>query len=106
MPTKEERIADQLEIPRRDSIHPNSGELTVIFKTLSGPVISVERATAKVVPRVRRLARAESENTMRDLIDMPGFALVGNLPANDSTHKFDKHSETPDISHAHIVMSC
>ena len=91
--------------PPRDSDQPNSGELTVIFKTLSGPVIAVERATAKVVPRVRRLTRAESENTMRDLIDMPGIALVGNLPADDTTHEFDKHPEMLDISHAHIVMS-
>jgi hypothetical protein len=30
--------------------------------------------------RLRRLIRAEYENTIRDLFDMPGIALAGELP--------------------------
>ena len=34
---------------------------------------------------------------------MPGIALAGNLPADGSTHGFDKHPEALDISHVNVA---
>ncbi|MEI8154228.1 MAG: DUF1587 domain-containing protein, partial [Hyphomicrobiales bacterium] len=52
---------------------------------------------------LRRLTRAEYENTLRDLFDMPGLALQGNLPADGSAHGFDKNSDALDISHVNLA---
>ncbi len=52
---------------------------------------------------VRRLTRAEYENTIRDLFDIPGIALQGNLPADGSVHGFDKNSEALDLSHVNLA---
>ena len=52
---------------------------------------------------VRRLTRAEYENTIRDLFDMPGIALQGELPADGSAHGFDKNSDALDISHVNLA---
>ena len=44
-----------------------------------------------VVPR--RLNREEYENSIRDLFDMPGFALPDSFPADDSLDGFDNVGE-------------
>ena len=50
-----------------------------------------------------RLNRAEYENTLRDLFDMPGIALQGDLPADGSAHGFDNNSDALDISHVNMA---
>ena len=52
---------------------------------------------------LRRLTRAEYENTVRDLFDLPGIALQGDLPADGSAHGFDKNSDALDISHVNLA---
>jgi len=52
---------------------------------------------------LRRLTRTEYENTMRDLFDMPGIALAGELPPDGSAHGFDKNSDALDISHVNLA---
>ena len=52
---------------------------------------------------MRRLTRAEYENTIRDLFDLPGIALQGELPADGSAHGFDKNSDALDISHVNLA---
>lgn len=52
---------------------------------------------------VRRLTRAEYENTIRDLFDLPGIALQSGLPADGSAHGFDKNSDALDISHVNLA---
>jgi len=52
---------------------------------------------------VRRMTRSEYENTMRDLFDLPGAALEGDLPADGSAHGFDTNSDALDISHVNLA---
>lgn len=97
-----DRIASG-EMPPRDADQPTVAERTAARKAIHESLIAAERERAKHVPRLRRLTRAEYENTIRDLFDMPGIALAGNLPADGSAHGFDKHPEALDISHVNVA---
>lgn len=100
------RVHDRIasgEMPPRDADQPAPEERSAIVKSLSESLIAAERATAQDVPQLRRMTRAEYENTVRDLFDMPGIALAGNLPADGSAHGFDKHPEALDISHVNVA---
>lgn len=90
------------EMPPIDAVQPTDIERTAILKEIAQSLIVAQRAAEEKSPRLRRLTRAEYENTIRDLFDMPGIALAGNLPADGSAHGFDKHPEALDISHVHI----
>jgi hypothetical protein len=63
---------------------------------------TAHRGSSERTP-LRRLTRAEYENTVRDLFDMPGLALQNMLPADGMAHGFDKNSEALDISHVNIA---
>lgn len=90
-------------MPPQDADQPTAAERTAMVKSLSESLIAAEQATLKDVPQLRRLTRAEYENTIRDLFNMPGIALAGNLPADGSAHGFDKHPEALDISHVNVA---
>ena len=49
------------------------------------------------------MTRAEYENTIRDLFQMPGLPLQGDLPVDGSAHGFDKNSDALDISHVNLT---
>ncbi|MCA9267169.1 MAG: DUF1592 domain-containing protein [Planctomycetales bacterium] len=97
-----DRIASG-EMPPATADQPTAAERAEVLNLLGEALIAAERATAQDVPRLRRLTRAEYENTIRDLFDMPGIALAGNLPADGSAHGFDKHPEALDISHVNVL---
>lgn len=97
-----DRIASG-EMPPRDAPRPDAAEQAAVLAALSQSLLDAERETAKDIPRLRRLTRSEYENTIRDLLDMPGIALSGNLPADGSTHGFDKHPEALDVSHVNVA---
>ena len=100
------RVHDRLvsgEMPPRDADQPAAAERTAAIQSLKESLIAAESQTAKDVPRLRRLTRSEYENTIRDLFDMPGIALAGNLPADGKAHGFDRHPEALDISHVNIA---
>jgi copper chaperone CopZ len=90
------------EMPPKDAAQPDAAQRTAFLKSLGESLIAAERAKANDIPKLRRLTRAEYENTIRDLFDMPGIALAGNLPADGSAHGFDKHAEALDISHVNV----
>ncbi|NQV25092.1 MAG: DUF1587 domain-containing protein [Rhodopirellula sp.] len=97
-----DRIASG-EMPPRDADQPTAAERKAVVASLSESITAAEQAMSINVPRLRRLTRAEYENTVRDLFDMPGIALAGNLPADGSSHGFDKHPEALDISHVYVA---
>ncbi|MGZ0163683.1 MAG: DUF1592 domain-containing protein [Planctomycetales bacterium] len=97
-----DRIASG-EMPPRDADQPSKADRDATVKALSRTLVEVDQVTRLDVPRLRRLTRAEYENTIRDLFDMPGIALSGNLPADGSAHGFDKHPEALDISHVNVA---
>lgn len=97
------KVHDRLaanEMPPKEAEQPSQAERNAIVKELRASLIAAE--SAKETPMLRRLTRAEYENTNRDLFDMPGIALAGNLPADGQAHGFDKHADALDISHVNI----
>jgi hypothetical protein len=97
------RVHDRIasgEMPPKGAEQPTVAERTAVVNVLSESLVAAEQSTP---PRLRRLTRAEYENTIRDLFEMPGIALAGNLPADGSAHGFDKHPEALDISHVNVA---
>lgn len=102
------RIHDRIksgEMPPKKQPRPQAAETAAALKSLKQSLIDAERARLDAASRtaIRRLTRAEYENTIRDLFDMPGIALQGNLPADGSAHGFDKNSDALDISHVNLA---
>lgn len=99
-----DRIASG-EMPPKGQERPAADELLSVKKWLHDSLVKAEQTRVAGQPRtgVRRLTRAEYENTVRDLFDLPGLAVQGDLPADGSAHGFDKNSDALDISHVNLA---
>jgi hypothetical protein len=84
---------------------PPADETTAAKKWLHDQLVGAERArfAEEGRTRLRRLTRAEYENTVRDLLDLPGISLKGELPADGAAHGFDNNAEALDISHVNLA---
>lgn len=93
------------EMPPKDQPRPNPTETATALKKLKLELVHAERTQrlSRARTGLRRLTRAEYENTIRDLFDMPGIALQGELPPDGSAHGFDKNSDALDISHVNLA---
>ncbi len=93
------------EMPPKKKARPSVADTAAVLKSLRESLLKAEQAKLAGTGRtgLRRLTRAEYENTIRDLFDMPGIALQGNLPADGSAHGFDKNSDALDISHVNLA---
>ncbi|MEQ2006696.1 MAG: DUF1592 domain-containing protein [Limisphaerales bacterium] len=93
------------EMPPKKKARPALAEVKAITRSLSDTLIAAERTRLAAEPRtgVRRLTRAEYENTVRDLFALPGIRLQDLLPADGSAHGFDKNSDALDISHVNLA---
>jgi len=93
------------EMPPAKRPRPKPAELTATVDSLRDMLVKAEQAryAEEVRTGLRRLTRAEYENTVRDLFDMPGLNLQGELPADGSAHGFDKNSDALDISHVNMM---
>jgi hypothetical protein len=93
------------EMPPKKSKRPEVAEKDAALRALKTTLIAAEKKRFEGEGRtaVRRLTRAEYENTIRDLFDMPGIAVQGNLPADGSAHGFDKNTDALDISHVNLA---
>jgi len=91
--------------PKKVTDRPTAGELEGVTCWLLAILTQADKARLDAEGRtgIRRLTRAEYENTIRDLFDMPGIALQGMLPADGSAHGFDKNYEALDISHVNMA---
>jgi hypothetical protein len=52
---------------------------------------------------IRRLSRREHENTLRDLLDLPGLDVREMLPEDGRAHGFDKSADGLELSAVHIA---
>ncbi|NBU08915.1 MAG: DUF1592 domain-containing protein [Proteobacteria bacterium] len=93
------------EMPPKKAARPPVKDTAAVVKAVRDSLLAAEQAKLAGVGRtgLRRLTRAEYENTIRDLFDLPGIALQGNLPADGSAHGFDKNSDALDISHVNLA---
>jgi hypothetical protein len=93
------------EMPPGKKRRPPAAERAAALKSLHGLLVKAESAkwAKQGRTRARRLTRVEYENTVRDLLDLPGIALQGELPADGSAHGFDNNSDALDISHVNLA---
>lgn len=93
------------EMPPKNRKRPEAAEVSSTLKSLGQSLLEAEKRRLEGEGRtaLRRLTRAEYENTIRDLFDMPGIALQGGLPADGSAHGFDKNVDALDISHVNMA---
>lgn len=93
------------EMPPEGQARPAASEVAELAGWLKQTLIEAERARLADGPRsgLRRLTKAEYENTVRDLFDMPGIALAVDLPPDGSAHGFDKNSDALDVSHVNLA---
>ncbi len=92
------------EMPPKGQPRPATADKDEVTKWLKSSLIKAEQVNLANEPRtgVRRLTRAEYENTIRDLFDLSGIALQSELPPDGSAHGFDKNSDALDISHVNL----
>jgi hypothetical protein len=93
------------EMPPKTQPRPDAGEQAPFLDDLKASLVKAESEAFNEAPRtgLRRLTRAEYENTMRDLFSMPGLALQNELPPDGQAHGFDKNSDALDISHVNLA---
>lgn len=101
------KIHDRIEageMPPREQPRPSGDAIAATLASLKQSIIAAERARREDQDRtgLRRMTRAEYENTIRDLFQMPGLPLQGDLPVDGSAHGFDKNSDALDISHVNL----
>jgi hypothetical protein len=93
------------EMPPRKKARPAAAEKASALQWLHDLLVKAEQAKQADQGRtgVRRLTRVEYENTVRDLFDLPGITLQGELPGDGSAHGFDNNSDALDISHVNMT---
>ncbi|MBL8798413.1 MAG: DUF1592 domain-containing protein [Planctomycetia bacterium] len=93
------------EMPPKGKRKPPADDTSVTLKSLRETLVKAEQAKLAGQGRtgVRRVTRVEFENTIRDLLDLPGITLQGELPGDGSAHGFDNNSDALDISHVNLA---
>jgi hypothetical protein len=93
------------EMPPSTRPRPAEAEKTAALAALREKLVKAEQARRAGEGRtaLRRLTRVEYENTVRDLLDLPGITLQGELPADGSAHGFDNNGDALDISHVNLA---
>ena len=88
------------EMPPRDEPRPPEAERSAVTHEIASALADTERRRLGDEPRtvIRRLTRAEYENTVRDLFDLPGIKVKELLPLDGSAHGFDKNADALDMS--------
>jgi len=102
------KIHDRIEVgemPPIKKARPPAAETAAALKSLHDMLVKAEQEKLAGQGRtgVRRLTRVEYENTVRDLLDLPGIPLQGELPADGTAHGFDNNSDALDISHVNLA---
>ncbi len=98
-----DRIASG-EMPPAGRKRPPAADSVTARKWIHDLLVKEEQARAKDgKTRFRRLTRVEYEHTLRDLLDLPGLPLAGDLPADGSAHGFDNNGDALDISHVNLA---
>lgn len=93
------------EMPPKRKARPPAADVAAVIKALHDGLVAAERkaTAADGRTRLRRLTRAEYENTVRDLFDLPGLPLQVDLPADGQVHGFDRNADALDLSHVNLA---
>jgi hypothetical protein len=93
------------EMPPAKKPRPDAADKAKALASLRTMIVVAEQAKrgGEVRTGLRRLTRGEYENTLRDLLDLPGLAVQGELPADGVAHGFDNNADALDISHVNLA---
>ena len=103
------KVHDRLEAgempPKKSKTRPSADEAGKLIAGLKQSLLDadVKRLAGEARTGVRRLTRAEYENTVRDLFDLSGIPLATGLPSDGSAYGYDKNSDALDISHVNLA---
>ncbi len=102
------RIYDRIfdgEMPPKTADRPDPNQANQVLQQLKESLLKADEAQDASTGRtpIRRMTRAEYENTIRDLFDMPGISLQSYLPPDGTANGYDKNSDALSISHIHLA---
>jgi hypothetical protein len=101
------RVHDRIEsgeMPPRSRKRPPAKDTSAAVAWIHDGLVKEEKSkAAEGRTRARRLTRVEYEHTVRDLLDLAGIPLQGELPADGSAHGFDNNSDALDVSHVSLA---
>jgi cytochrome c553 len=91
--------------PKAVKGRPDPAEAAVVVKALGAGLEAADRARRAADGRsaFRRLNRTEYENTLRDLLGVPGLRVKELLPEDGRAFGFDKPAAGLDLSHVHLA---
>lgn len=100
-----DRLRDGEMPPQKKKDRPPAKETEEVLQWLNGQLVAADRMRNDTQGRAlfRRLTREEYENTVRDLLALPGLQLKDLLPEDGIVHGFDKPGEALDISHVQLA---
>ena len=92
------------EMPPEKKPRPAPKELDRAMSALAKEITVSDAARQQREGRVplRRLNRVEFENTLRDLLAVPGLKVLNDLPADGKSHGFDRAADALDFSFVHM----
>ena len=93
------------EMPPKDQPRPPAAVVAAVSDELKAQLIQAEQTQRAAEGRrgLRRMTRAEYENTIRDLFDMPGIALAGGGFKHGQHLAFDTQNNYP-LSNLYVSM--
>ena len=91
------------EMPPEKQPRPAAKELDRAMSALAKELTAADAARQQRDGRsgVRRLTRIEFENTLRDLLDVPGLRVLAELPLDGKSHGFDRAADALPFSFVH-----
>jgi hypothetical protein len=100
-----DRIRDGEMPPKAAKHRPAPADAAAAVKALGAGLEAADRARRAADGRAtfRRLNRTEYENTVRDLLGVPGLNVKDLLPEDGRAFGFDKSAAGLDLSHVHLA---
>lgn len=103
-----EKIHDAVlhdEMPPKKNPRPTDAERREFLKDLEERLNTADSLRQRNEGRtgVRRLSRVEFENTLRDLLAVPGLRVLNELPADGKAYGFDRSPAALDVSFVHLA---
>ena len=93
------------EMPPKKQARPEPKALDGAMSELASALTAADAARQQREGRsgVRRLSRVEFENTLRDLLAVPGLRVLNDLPDDGKSHGFDRSAAALDFSFVHLA---
>jgi hypothetical protein len=92
------------EMPPPKKPRPDAADLDRALSALAQELTAADAARQERDGRggMRRLSRVEFENSLRDLLGLPGLRVLPDLPADGKSHDFDRAASALDFSFVHM----